>query len=62
MLAEFEQFLKDKERLPEKYVPFYLKWVAECYRFLDLPYSQQLSSDEESRFLKNLHKTRDAMK
>lgn len=36
MLELFTKFLVEKERVPEKNVPYYLKRVSDCYRFFDL--------------------------
>jgi len=33
MLDAFKQFLSTKERLPEKNLHYYVKWVSDCYRY-----------------------------
>lgn len=30
MLDSFKQFLGAKERLPEKNIPYHVKWVSDC--------------------------------
>lgn len=57
MLTLFGQFLVRKERLQEKYVPYYLKWVSDCYRFLDLPENEPLTNDQRAQFLRRLADT-----
>ena len=54
MFTLFEKFLREKERIQEKYVPYYLKWVLDCYRFHSLPESEPLSNDQRVQFLKRL--------
>lgn len=54
MFAIFAQFLINKERLQEKYVPFYVKWVADCYRQHNLPETKPLTNDQRAQFLKRL--------
>lgn len=54
MLTAFEQFLINKERTQEKYVPYYLKWVSDCYRYHNLPESEPLTNDQHAQFLNRL--------
>lgn len=54
MLESFKQFLSSKGKVNAKYIPFYLKWVTEGYRFLDVPLSQTITNDQKSQFLKYL--------
>lgn len=56
MLQVFSQFLSDKERIPEKNVPYYVKWVSDCYRFFDVPESLPLTNDQNAKFLNQLAK------
>jgi len=54
MLTAFEQFLINKERIQEKYVPYYVKWVSDCYRYHNLPESEPLTNEQHTQFLKRL--------
>jgi integron integrase len=54
MLKIFEQFLINKERIQEKYIPYYIKWVSDCYRYHNLPESEPLSNDQRLQFLNRL--------
>lgn len=56
MLNAFTQFLSTKERLPEKNIPYYVKWVSDCYRYFDAPESQQLTNEQNAEFLSRLAK------
>lgn len=57
MLLVFKDYLIQKAVVKEKYVPYYLKWVSDCYSFLDNSDSQVLSLEQKQQFLKYLSKT-----
>lgn len=57
MLTEFKTNLTHKVLMKEKYVPCYLKWVAEGYAFLDRPNSEPLGHQGKQQFLHHLAKT-----
>ena len=57
MSFDFKSYLLKKAVIKEKYVPFYLKWISECYTFLNQPDSHILSPEEKRKFLKHLSKT-----
>jgi integron integrase len=54
MFTIFRQFLIDKEHLQEKYVPYYVKWVSDCYRHHNLPETEPLTNHQRAQFLKRL--------
>jgi integron integrase len=56
MLGPFKNFLLSKGKVNDKYIPFYLKWVTEGYRFLDIPLAQSITNEQKSQFLKQLSK------
>jgi hypothetical protein len=56
MLQVFNQFLSAKERIPEKNIPYYVKWVSDCYRYFDKPETQLLTNDQNAKFLNHLAK------
>ncbi|MDI6744301.1 MAG: hypothetical protein QMD07_02875 [Thermodesulfovibrionales bacterium] len=56
MLQVFNQFLSAKERIPEKNIPYYVKWVSDCYRYFDKPETQLLTNDQNTKFLNHLAK------
>jgi len=56
MLQAFNQFLNIKERIPEKNIPYYVKWVSDCYRYFDKPETQLLTNDQNAKFLNHLAK------
>jgi integron integrase len=56
MLRAFEAFLTKKGTVKTQSVPFYLKWVSDCYAFLNEPVSNRLSSEQKKQFLLNMAK------
>lgn len=56
MLEPFKNFLSSKGKINDKYIPFYLKWVVEGYRFLDITLSQLITNELKAQFLKHLSK------
>lgn len=57
MLSAFKDYLTQKALVKEKYVPFYLKWVSDCYTYLNEPDSVLLNPEQTNRFQKYLAKT-----
>jgi hypothetical protein len=45
MLRAFESFLGKKKAIKSQYVPFYVKWVSDCYQLLEQPLSNHLNSE-----------------
>jgi len=48
--------LSEKERLPEKNIPYCVKWVSDCYRYFDVPELQPLTNEQNAKFLNRLAK------
>jgi len=59
MLSSFKDYLIQKVLVKEQYVPFYLKWVSDCYSFLNEPDSVVLNFEQTSRFQKYSAKIHD---
>ncbi len=57
MLSSFKDHLTQKALVKEKYVPFYMKWVSDCYSFLNVSDSMILNLEQKMQFLKYLAKT-----
>ena len=57
MLSAFQSHLTKRGLIKDKYVPFYVKWVSECYAFLDRPSSDILNQEVKQQFLRYLAKT-----
>jgi hypothetical protein len=43
MLRAYEAFLTKKGAARTQYVPYYLKWVSDCYVFLNEPLSTHIT-------------------
>ncbi len=59
MLGDFEQYLRQKAFIQEKYVPYYRQWVSYCYLFLGRSETQTLTSDQLQSYLNHLAETRE---
>jgi len=38
------------------YIPYYLKWVSDCYNFLDKPMPKRLDIEQKNLFLSHMAK------
>ncbi len=56
MLKNYETFLKSKDSIKTQYLPYYLKWVSDCYHFLNEPLSNRLSIEQKRQFLTDMGK------
>jgi len=54
MLKAYEIFLNKKGNIKSQYIPYYLKWVSDCYHFLNQPLSIRLNSDQKKEFLSDM--------
>jgi hypothetical protein len=56
MLKSYEIFLKKKGAMKPQYIPYYLKWVSDCYVFLDQPLTNRFNSEQKKQFLFDMAK------
>jgi len=56
-LNDFKVFLYEKGKIPEKYLPYYQRWVILAYRFVNREMDSFLTSDQIKAFLKSLATT-----
>jgi hypothetical protein len=56
MLNAYEAFLTKQGAVKTQYVPFYLKWVSDCYAFLNEPVSNRLGGEQRKQFLSHIAK------
>jgi integron integrase len=49
--------LREKANIGSKYIPYYIKWVSDCYKFLNESVEGVITSDRRLQFLKHLTKT-----
>jgi integron integrase len=52
-MNKFSLFLS-KKGFKEKYIPHYVKWVSNCYAFLNRPLREKIVSEEKEKFLNYL--------
>lgn len=45
MLDQFRRYLVEDARTQTKYIPYYLKWISECYAHLGESLEQKISSE-----------------
>lgn len=57
MLDRFQKYLLENTHINSKYIPYYLKWISECYAFHDMPIEHRIISDQKQQFLAHLAKT-----
>lgn len=62
VLEQFRTYLTETAHIQERYIPYYLKWVSKCYRFLDHAVEQPLSRNLKDQFLKEMAKRREKWK
>lgn len=56
MVEAFNRFLLHKGSIKPQNVPFYLKWVSECYTFLNESPSSRINGDQRKQFLEYMSK------
>jgi integron integrase len=56
MIREFKSYLLNKKHIRDKYVPYYIKWVSDCYSYLDESAENRLTTDQVQGFLRHLSK------
>ena len=59
MLGAFREYLAEKAVVRERHVPYFVRWVSQCYAFLELPLETRVNSDQRQEFLRYLSKRHD---
>ncbi|MFH0813553.1 MAG: hypothetical protein V2A69_12060 [Pseudomonadota bacterium] len=54
MLDHFQRYLQERVHIQKRYIPFYLKWIADCYNSLHQSLEKPISQDQKQEFLKHL--------
>jgi len=57
MLDAFKGFIKEKDATKEKYIPFYCRWVANCYAHCQKELVLSLDAGQKRDFLQYMAKT-----
>jgi hypothetical protein len=59
MFALFEQFLVSSGAIQQKQIPYYVKWVTNCYTVCKCSADKILSADQKKQFLAMLENSRE---
>jgi hypothetical protein len=59
MFARFEQFLVSNGSIAPMQIPYYVKWVTECYAACKSPVDKILAADQKKQYLEHLENTRE---
>lgn len=59
MFSKFKDYLLQKGNIKSKYVSYYLKWVSDCYSFLDMPVTDLITNDRKDNFFKHMAKDKE---
>lgn len=59
MFARFEQFLVSNGAVQQKQIPYYVKWVRNCYTVCKSPEDKILSADQKKQFFSMLENSRE---
>jgi hypothetical protein len=59
MFARFEQFLVSNGAVQQKQIPYYVKWVRNCYTICKSPEDKILSAEQKKQFLDMLENSRE---
>lgn len=57
MLEPFRRYLSENARIKVKYIPYYLKWISECYSYTNRSIEQHISSEQKQQFLSHMSKS-----
>lgn len=56
MLEQFREYLIKTVHIKTKHVPYYIKWVSDCYTYLRDQVTHTLNTDQREHFLKHISK------
>ena len=56
MLKQFREYLIKTVHIKTEHVPYYIKWVSDCYTYLQHQITHTLNTDQRHHFLKHLSK------
>ncbi|MGQ9500422.1 MAG: integron integrase, partial [Dissulfurimicrobium sp.] len=56
MFDQFQKYLLNNGRQNDKHIPYYLKWILDCYSFHNEQIENRLNSEQKQQFLSHLAK------
>jgi integron integrase len=59
MLEPFRSYLSENAHIKVKYIPYYLKWISECYAYSNESIEHHISSEQKQRFLSHMSRSRE---
>lgn len=59
MFVRFEQFLVSNGSIAPKQIPYYVKWVTDCYAVCKSPAEIILPAEQKKQYLDHLENTRE---
>lgn len=59
MLDEFQAELSADKTLNTKHIPYYIRWISNCYAFFRLPLTKRLSLEQTHQYLSQLDASRE---
>ena len=62
MLSQFKEYLLKQNKIKANQIPYYLKWIGNCYTFFNVSDSTLLNSDQKKQFLSNMAKNQEDWK
>lgn len=60
MFTRFEQFLVSNGSIVPKQIPYYVKWVTDCYTVCKCPADKILAADHKKQYLGHLENIRES--
>lgn len=59
MLDKFRSYLTGIARINDKYIPYYIKWIAECYTFHQESETNPMDLEHKQAYIRHLAKNHD---
>jgi integron integrase len=56
MLEQFQKYLSENARLNTEHISYYIKWISECYAYLNESLEHRINSEQKQQFLGHLSK------
>lgn len=57
MLEPFRKYLSENAPIQVKYIPYYLRWISECYAYSNGSIEHHICSEQKQQFLSHMSKS-----
>lgn len=54
MFDRFQKYLMNRVHVKDKHIPFYLKWISDCYTYLNESVQNRITTEQKQQFLKHI--------